>query len=97
MDGTALTWKGMREVLRRLCAEAKIPVHHFHDFRRFYGLELYKATGDIYLVSRALDHKDIGVTKRYIRIDEIEDKETARLYSPMDLKTQQTGVKVRHK
>ena len=85
----------MREVLRRLCSEAGIEMHHFHDFRRFYGLELYKSTHDIYLVSRALDHKDIGVTKRYIALDDLEDMEAVRAYSPMDRRSHQTGAKVK--
>ena len=94
MDGKRLQKDGLREVLRRLCNEAKIPMHHFHDFRRFYAMELYQSTKDIYLVSRALDHKNVEVTKRYLRLDEIADKEVARIYSPMDRKFGQTGVKV---
>ena len=95
MDGKVLTHVGMREVLRRLCAEAGIDMHHFHDFRRFYALELYNSTHDIYLVSRALDHKDIEVTKRYLHIDDLEDREVARIYSPMDKRCGQTGVKIK--
>ena len=94
MDGTALTWAGMRSVLRRLCDEADIDVHHFHDFRRYYGKELYNATHDIFMVSRALDHKDIEVTKRYIAVEDTENAELTRSYSPMDRRYQQTGVKV---
>ena len=95
MDGVALTTYGAKEVLRRLCTQAGIPVHHFHDFRRFYALELYNSTHDIYMVSRALNHKDIEVTKRYLNIDELQNAENVRLHSPMDKKLHQTGVKVR--
>ena len=95
MDGRALSRVGMREVLRRLCSEAGIPLHQFHDFRRFYGKTLYDSTHDIFMVSRALDHKDIYVTKRYIALDNREDAETVRMYSPMDRKFRQTGVKVK--
>ena len=84
MDGTQLTEAGMKQALRRLCRDAEIPLHLFHDFRRFYGLELYKSTHDIYFVSRALDHKDIEVTKRYLAIDQLEDAEIIRTVSPMD-------------
>lgn len=94
MDGRALTRIGMREVLRRLCSEAGIPMHHFHDFRRYYGKALYDSTHDIYLVSRALDHKDIYVTKRYIAIDDRADAETMRSHSPMDKRFRQTGITV---
>ena len=94
MDGRALSRVGMREVLRRLCSEAGIARHEFHDFRRYYGKTLYDSTHDIFMVSRALDHKDIYVTKRYIAIDDRENAEAVRSYSPMDRKYRQTGVKV---
>ena len=94
MDGVALTTYGAKEVLRRLCSEAGIPMHHFHDFRRFYALELYRSCRDIYLVSRALDHKDIEVTKRYLSIDDLENADAVRSYSPMDKRLKQTGVKI---
>jgi len=94
MDGVALSTYGAKEVLRRLCSEAGIRMHHFHDFRRFYALELYNSTHDIYMVSRALNHKDIEVTKRYLNIDDLQNAEDVRLHSPMDRKLHQTGTKV---
>ena len=87
MDGTVLSEDGMKQSLRLLCKKAGIPLHLFHDFRRFYGLELYKSTHDIYFVSRALDHKDIEVTKRYLAIDKMDDAEAIRAMSPMDNKS----------
>lgn len=95
MDGVALSTYGAKEILRRLCQESGIPMHHFHDFRRFYALELYKSTRDIYMVSRALDHKNIEVTKRYLNVDDLENAEAVRSYSPMDKHLKQTGVSVR--
>ena len=90
IDGTPLSEDGMKQSLRLLCKKADIPLHLFHDFRRFFGLELYKSTHDIYFVSRALDHKDIEVTKRYLAIDKMEDAEAIRAMSPMDNKRQAT-------
>ena len=95
MDGSRLSDDGLKEILRRLSADAGIKLHLFHDFRRYYALELYRSTHDVYLVSRALDHKSIDVTKRYLRIDELKDQEVARTYSPMDRKFNQTGIKVK--
>lgn len=95
MDGCALSAYGAKEILRRLSREAGIEEQSFHDFRRFYGLEAYKATKDIYFVSRALDHKSIEVTKRYLAIDLMEDMEQARAVSPMDSRIAQTGIKVK--
>lgn len=94
MDGRALDYAGVREILRRNCIQADIPIHLFHDFRRYYGLQLYNSTHDIYTVSRALDHKDIEVTKRYLAIDDRDNAETIRSHSPMDRLTKQTRIKV---
>lgn len=94
MDGVALTTYGAKEILRRLCSESGIPMHHFHDFRRFYAKELYKSTHDIYMVSRALNHKDVEVTKRYLSIDDIENAEAIKIHSPMDKTLHQTGVRI---
>lgn len=94
MDGTAINPVGMREILRRGCQAAGIPVHQFHDFRRYYGKQLYETTHDIYTVSRALDHKSIEVTKRYLAIDDMENAEAVRSYSPIDRVTKQTRIKI---
>lgn len=95
MDGCALSAYGVKEILRRLSRESGMEEYSFHDFRRFYGLEAYKATKDIYFVSRALDHKSVEVTKRYLAIDQMQDMEEARAVSPMDRREHQTGIKVK--
>ena len=82
------------QMLKRSCNYANISSYQCHDFRRFYGLELYRATGDIYFVSRMLDHKDVEVTKRYLAIADIEDAAAMAKLSPMDRKSGQTGIKV---
>lgn len=94
MDGRALDYAGVREILRRNCIQADIPIHLFHDFRRYYGLQLYNSTHDIYTVSRALDHKDIEVTKRYLAIDDRANAEAIRHHSPVDSHTKQTRIQV---
>ena len=94
LDGCRLSEYGAKEILRRLCREAGIEPQSFHDFRRFFAMETYLATKDIYFVSRALDHKSVEVTKRYLNIDKIQDLDAIRAVSPMDRQTGQTGIKV---
>jgi len=36
-----------------------------HKLRSTYGTQLYKATGDIYIVADALGHKDVNTTRRH--------------------------------
>lgn len=93
-DGSEMTENSMRMMLERMADVAGIPHHLFHDFRRFYGLELYRQTHDIYFVSRMLDHKDVEVTKRYLAIDDIEDAERMFRVSPMDRGKGTTSVRI---
>ena len=93
-DGSEMTENSMRMMLERMADQAGIEHHLFHDFRRFYGLELYHQTHDIYFVSRMLDHKDVEVTKRYLAIDDMEDAEKMAKVSPMDRGRGTTGVRI---
>ena len=49
-----------------------------HKLRSTYGTELYKETGDIYLVADVLGHKDVNTTKKhYADIDESRRRKAA--------------------
>ena len=93
-DGSGMSENSMRMMLERMADVAGIDHHLFHDFRRFYGLELYRQTHDIYFVSRMLDHKDVEVTKRYLAIDDMEDAERMLKVSPMDRGKGTVGVRI---
>ena len=36
-----------------------------HKLRSTYGTQLYKATGDIYIVADVLGHKDVNTTRKH--------------------------------
>jgi site-specific recombinase XerD len=36
-----------------------------HKLRSTFGTNLYRETGDIYLVAEVLGHKDVNTTKKY--------------------------------
>lgn len=58
-----------------------------HKLRSTYGTNLYRTTGDIYLVADVLGHKDINVTKRhYAAIAEDSKKIAASLIKLKDEK-----------
>ena len=49
-----------------------------HKLRSTYGTNLYKETGDIYLVADVLGHKDVNTTrKHYAAIDEDRRRQAA--------------------
>lgn len=51
-----------------------------HKLRSTYGTELYRETGDIYLVADVLGHKDVNTTKRhYAAIDEDRRRSAANI------------------
>jgi site-specific recombinase XerD len=50
-----------------------------HKLRSTYGTNLYRATGDIYLVADVLGHKDVNTTrKHYAAIEEDRRKDAAK-------------------
>ena len=49
-----------------------------HKLRSTYGTQLYKETGDIYLVADVLGHKDVNTTKRHYAALEEERRRSAK-------------------
>ena len=61
------------EMLVKKYSEGVIPLKHItpHKLRSTYGTELYRETGDIYLVADVLGHSDVNTTrKHYADMDE---------------------------
>ena len=51
-----------------------------HKLRSTYGTELYKETGDIYLVADVLGHKDVNTTrKHYAALEEERRRKAGRI------------------
>lgn len=51
-----------------------------HKLRSTYGTNLYRETGDIYLVADVLGHKDVNTTKKHYAALEDERRRTAAKY-----------------
>ena len=51
-----------------------------HKLRSTYGTNLYRETGDIYLVADVLGHKDVNTTKKHYAALEDERRRTAAEY-----------------
>jgi integrase len=63
-----LTAGGVRAAWRHLRDRAGITGFRFHDFRHDFATKLLRATGNLKLVQRALNHADIGTTARYAHV-----------------------------
>lgn len=57
-----------------------------HKLRKTFGTELYKATGDIYLVAGVLGHEEITTTAQNYVADNIEQQKEARNIIQFDRK-----------
>ena len=51
-----------------------------HKLRSTYGTSLYRETGDIYLVSDVLGHKDVNTTRKHYAALEDERRRSAAKY-----------------
>jgi site-specific recombinase XerD len=68
------------EVLVKKYAGAAVSLKKItpHKLRSTYGTQLYKETGDIYLVADVLGHKDVNTTRRHYAAIEEERRRSAK-------------------
>jgi integrase len=63
-----ITYSGAKIVWRRLRTKAGVVGFRFHDFRHDLATKLLRETGNLKLVSRALNHSDLKVTAKYAHV-----------------------------
>lgn len=63
-----LTRSGVKAAWRRMRLKAGLTNFRFHDFRHDLGTKLLRETGNVKLVQRALNHRDIKSTLRYAHV-----------------------------
>jgi integrase len=63
-----LTYSGAKIEWRRLRKRAGVNDFRFHDFRHDVGTKLLRATGNLKLVQKALNHSDIKTTSKYAHV-----------------------------
>ena len=61
ISGASAAWKRMR-------AKAGVKDFRFHDFRHDFGTKLLRETGNLKLVQKAMNHRDIKSTLRYAHV-----------------------------
>jgi integrase len=70
-----ITYTGAKSEWQRLRGRAGVKGFRFHDVRHDMATKLLRATGNLKLVSRALNHSDVKTTARYAHVldDEVAD------------------------
>jgi integrase len=67
-----VTYSGVKVAWRRLRKRAGVVGFRFHDYRHDLGTKLLRATGNLKLVQRALNHANIKTTTRYAHVLDTE-------------------------
>ena len=79
MQKTRLTTRAVENIVKKY-AKVAVPLKKIspHKLRSTFGTELYRNTGDIYVVADVLGHKDVNTTKKhYAALSEDIRKEAA--------------------
>lgn len=79
IQNTRITSRSV-ELLVKKYAKKITPLKHItpHKLRSTFGTNLYKETGDIYLVASVLGHNDVNTTKKHYAAIEDDKKRNAR-------------------
>jgi integrase len=85
-----LTYAGAKSEWQALRKRAGIKGFRFHDVRHDFATKLLRKTGNLKLVSRALNHSDVKTTMRYAHI---MDGEVADALQDLSLSRQKSHVK----
>ena len=66
LQNKRITPRAVQKLVKKY-AEIVTPLKHItpHKLRSTYGTELYRQTGDIYIVADGLGHKDVNTTKKH--------------------------------
>ncbi|GEP57325.1 tyrosine-type recombinase/integrase [Reyranella soli] len=70
-----LTYSGVKSAWKRLRKQAGVVDFRFHDYRHDVGTKLLRQTGNLKLVQKALNHRNIKTTTRYAHVlgDEVAE------------------------
>jgi integrase len=67
-----MTLSGTKTRWRRMRAAAGVTDFRFHDFRHDFGTKLLRATGNLKLVQKAMNHANLKTTARYAHVLDTE-------------------------
>ena len=82
------TRQNMQIILKRVIDYYGYKKINVDSFRKYFGAKVYLESGDIHLTAKLLNHKRIGVTKRYLNM---KDKELERMNTIRKFKDHKAG------
>ena len=63
-----LSYNGAKSAWQRIRANSGVVDFRFHDFRHDFGTKLLRDSGNLKLVQKAMNHRDITSTLRYAHV-----------------------------
>jgi len=79
-----LSYDGLREVLTRRAADAKVEQPSLHDFRRAFALAMLRNGTDVYTLAKLMGHEGITVLQRYLKQTYQDTEDAHRRAGPVD-------------
>lgn len=67
-DGKRLTKDGIRQMIARRSASAKIQEPGIHEFRRAFAVNFLRNGGNVITLQRLLGHTNIAMTEKYVQL-----------------------------
>jgi integrase len=89
-DRRPITYMGARSEWQAMRKRAGVKGFRFHDVRHDFATKLLRRTGNLKLVSRALNHTDVKTTARYAHV---VDAEIAEALQDLSLSRQKSHEK----
>lgn len=83
-DDKALTYDGIRQVIRRLAARAGVKEPGLHDFRRAFAVNSLRSGMDVLTLQRLLGHADLRMINQYVRLVYDDLRESHRQHGVVD-------------
>ncbi|TCP90954.1 site-specific recombinase XerD [Rhizobium sp. PP-CC-2G-626] len=74
-----ISYHGAKTEWQRLRKRSGVTDFRFHDIRHDFATKLLRATGNLKIVSKALNHSDISVTAKYAHVDRTDVREAMEL------------------
>lgn len=82
--GERMNRNTIQQIIRRRCAEARVPPFGPHDFRRAFGLQMLRNGVSVVTISRLLGHASLEITMRYIAQEAKDFQDDIAKGSPAD-------------
>ena len=79
-----LKYDGVRSMLERRAAIAKVEAPSPHDFRRAFALSMLRNGTDLYTLSKLMGHEGITVLQRYLKQTYQDTEQAHRRAGPVD-------------